>query len=765
MPAVTLTPVVTDDGWGGALAYAWTQVTGPDTATIGSPTALSTLLTLSSVGGAYLFRITVTRADDGLVGTGLWSVYVFATASAIPPDDEMGAVVLTVDGLPTRVLDHSVQIQEGLGQPDVCSCTLYGQMVALFNDVILERGLLRLFGGVCLSIQHTIEAAHVLTHLSLVGYAWHFGRVRVTKTYDALSISAIAADLLAMAPGGITGEFIAADLPIATLVLEGVTILEAFAQLTQIERGLHVRVDHYKRLHVAITEIDGEAVEVSPVHPPLMEGLSITTDGSQVVNRVIVTYDQVVTHPVLVDAEIAVDSLEGYSPAGGDTVINGNAVQYTGTRSEARDGVYGQVGVTLVIRRLPIGVIGSPAGLDPDYVYRYGVTLVTALGESPLVLSSSPTTGTGDFTYGQYFGISLATLTGDPAKRARVTGINLYRFSTEPGNDAWIYVATLPVTPGAGFLDAVPFATLVADMAPTRPPTVNTADEMSYFLTGCSGSQDVHTVAQVMVEDTAAQAALATALGGGDDGVIEAGFDGGSITEGDATHLATLLLAQSIDPRIALTCRLRNDRAHPGQRLALSFPPPLDVDADLKIQQATLAGFEPGIPTEHSITAATEIVLLEDLLRHGASGPGASVSRSHGGGSSSAGSGGITGAAGSVGPAGATGPAGAAGATGADGADGAPGAPGAPGAGGVWGAITGTLSAQTDLGTALAGKATLVHTHAEADVTGLVADLALKAPLASPALTGTPTAPTAAPGTNTTQIASTAFVVAADALN
>jgi hypothetical protein len=39
--------------------------------------------------------------------------------------------------------------------------------------------------------------------------------------------------------------------------------------------------------------------------------------------------------------------------------------------------------------------------------------------------------------------------------------------------------------------------------------------------------------------------------------------------------------------------------------------------------------------------------------------------------------------------------------------------------------------------------------------------LALKAPLASPALTGTPTAPTAADGTNTTQVATTAFVTAA----
>jgi hypothetical protein len=54
----------------------------------------------------------------------------------------------------------------------------------------------------------------------------------------------------------------------------------------------------------------------------------------------------------------------------------------------------------------------------------------------------------------------------------------------------------------------------------------------------------------------------------------------------------------------------------------------------------------------------------------------------------------------------------------------------------TWGDITGTLSNQTDLQTALD----------------------LKAPLASPALTGVPTAPTAATLTSTTQLATTAFV-------
>lgn len=58
------------------------------------------------------------------------------------------------------------------------------------------------------------------------------------------------------------------------------------------------------------------------------------------------------------------------------------------------------------------------------------------------------------------------------------------------------------------------------------------------------------------------------------------------------------------------------------------------------------------------------------------------------------------------------------------------------GGGGAWGSITGTLSDQTDLDTALGSKA----------------------PLASPAFTGTPTGPTAAAGTSTIQFATTEFV-------
>ena len=62
----------------------------------------------------------------------------------------------------------------------------------------------------------------------------------------------------------------------------------------------------------------------------------------------------------------------------------------------------------------------------------------------------------------------------------------------------------------------------------------------------------------------------------------------------------------------------------------------------------------------------------------------------------------------------------------------------------------GALDTLNELANALGGDANFATTVTNA--------LALKAPLASPALTGVPTAPTAAGGTNTTQLSTTAFV-------
>jgi hypothetical protein len=89
------------------------------------------------------------------------------------------------------------------------------------------------------------------------------------------------------------------------------------------------------------------------------------------------------------------------------------------------------------------------------------------------------------------------------------------------------------------------------------------------------------------------------------------------------------------------------------------------------------------------------------------------------------------------------------------------------------GTITVRCAAGGDAITIAAGEKRLVHsdgtdctdisltTLAIASVSGLQAALDAKAALASPTFTGTPAGPTAAAGTNTTQIATTAFVKAA----
>ena len=86
---------------------------------------------------------------------------------------------------------------------------------------------------------------------------------------------------------------------------------------------------------------------------------------------------------------------------------------------------------------------------------------------------------------------------------------------------------------------------------------------------------------------------------------------------------------------------------------------------------------------------------------------------------------------------------------------GEPGPPGADGAGSSWYDLTDVPSEFTPS----------AHIHPQSEVVDLVddlaaidAELALKAPLASPALTGTPTAPTPPPSYNDTTIATTEYV-------
>lgn len=80
---------------------------------------------------------------------------------------------------------------------------------------------------------------------------------------------------------------------------------------------------------------------------------------------------------------------------------------------------------------------------------------------------------------------------------------------------------------------------------------------------------------------------------------------------------------------------------------------------------------------------------------------------------------------------------------------------------GVWTSATNTLTRVTVYASSNSGSLVSFSSGTKTVFTGPVSqDFADYAPLASPALTGTPTAPTAAAATNTTQVATTAHVFA-----
>ncbi|MHA8078560.1 beta strand repeat-containing protein [Aquirufa antheringensis] len=85
------------------------------------------------------------------------------------------------------------------------------------------------------------------------------------------------------------------------------------------------------------------------------------------------------------------------------------------------------------------------------------------------------------------------------------------------------------------------------------------------------------------------------------------------------------------------------------------------------------------------------------------------------------------------------------------------------------GTVSGITKSMVGLGlvdnTTDAAKPISTASQAALDLKASVASVNLKAPLASPSLTGTPSAPTASPGTNSAQIATTAFVQSSIASN
>lgn len=625
---ITLTPTITDDSWGGALHYAWVQVTGPGSSTIVSASSASTAITFPNTAGTYVFTLTVTRTDDALTGVGTWLVYVGPSGGALLPDTHnVGNVTMTVGGvdIPQALID-SLGWTKPLGSNPQCGFRLYNADVTRYDEVVLTRGGVRMFGGICLSTTLSYDDEVVpFRDVNLLGFAWHLSRKTFTKTYTDESVTAIVLDLLTFASGGITGDFVATGLPVVSIAFDDVYINAAYDQLANL---IHAswKVDDYKKLHYAIFESTTSPMAIDSRHP-WYENLSITKDAGPAVNRVVVRYLQT-PQAVSVPSEITVSSPDGYNVTGGVTVINGATVTYTALESRLlssgaapteRHPVNGPVGIMFSVTNETS--ISPPGTLLQALAYMG--TLVTAEGETgPKFAASSGIAFSGSQNASKIKITSLVS--SDPQALARCKQMNVYRMS-ESGGAASLLVGSIPLPAGGAFLDYLKFSDV--DVLPVSLPEFNTADNVvlptgevqlfQYVLTGCTGTAQGNIEATHISDDTAAQAVVAAAIGGGDDGVIQVTLQGGILTDAAAAQLADAYLGFSAKEQITVNVDVHDDLMVDGHGKSLTISLPAEsISTVLKIQQVRLKGFQKGVQHVYSVIAANSRVTLDDLLKH-----------------------------------------------------------------------------------------------------------------------------------------------------
>lgn len=617
----TITPVVTDDGWGGAVGLpTYEFVSGPTVPTVTvsgffDPEIFDpNIFDCYSVRicgfldetAVYVFRVTFTR-EDTLTTSVLWRIVVYSDQETID-DGNTADVTILVNGVEFNTIINSLNISKNLNNQPTCNFKVeQGLRIEPGNEVIITRGSVRMFGGLCLSQQLTFDDETIPFYQpSLVGFAWHLHRTRVTKTYTDMSISDIAADLLTFSPTAIAGTRIQASLEAATVAFSGQYIDECLTQLSKLSSPpCHWFVDDFKVLHFAKVEEDGDPLPLSLFHP-FFRTLNLTEDLGSVANRVIVNYNAVSTVPAEVDRDIEVPSLEGYNPAGGTTTIGPNQITYTGTArrqiTHYRD-VFPNIAVTSET---------VSGGALVDYFYEYFLTYQTPYGETAPVwgsgISGAPDINT-DLGWRLKLLQQLAAVDPLTTNPKDISAINVYRGSSGSGR----FVGTIDPRGGPGFLDyldesELPFVIIVDS-------DFGNGEKVGFFLTGCNGTTTTNVVSQVTEDDTDAQAALALRLGGTDTGVIELVIDGGDITEDVARQLARAYLDRVSGMRKIASWLARDDKSIPGQMMTLFFPE-YNFEADLTIQSTSLNGFEHRVAHEYSVQAAPDTVTVQDLLRH-----------------------------------------------------------------------------------------------------------------------------------------------------
>lgn len=207
--------------------------------------------------------------------------------------------------------------------------------------------------------------------------------------------------------------------------------------------------------------------------------------------------------------------------------------------------------------------------------------------------------------------VDLAPLTEAPGW-VRV-GNQLIRYTSKSGATGAGTLYGIPATGRGALVSAVNAGTPVVGAAFLKGlPPVGGAGAILYTI---KNGDPVNVL--ILVDDVAAQAALAALLGGGASGIQESYKQDRRLSIAECYAEANALLARSKDPLVTVRYKTTDAQTVSGAIVTITLGAPVNVSGSFRIQDVTISGFtaDGKKNPNYDVVASSQRFTFEDLIR------------------------------------------------------------------------------------------------------------------------------------------------------
>jgi hypothetical protein len=120
---------------------------------------------------------------------------------------------------------------------------------------------------------------------------------------------------------------------------------------------------------------------------------------------------------------------------------------------------------------------------------------------------------------------------------------------------------------------------------------------------------------RVVLNDAAAQTALAALLGGSDDGIVVGQLITGTFSETEARATGTAQLALQSQILVSVGFTTQDLNAHAGRHQGVSLAAPTSCTGTFQIQSVTSTNYQPALWPIRTVTGGSQLFTLQNLLR------------------------------------------------------------------------------------------------------------------------------------------------------